>query len=182
MPQDGGGSIPFDISVTACIPSVYHHIVILLKQFGIDLLETRFSYSVKYRGQLYAHDFDSEIREQLQPEIERFQRILAHLHRFGWLTRSRSKLLNALNPFNYVSMGTVLNLAGLSGDFRYKVLKPDVRQLPDGYQRLRHACGALLAVPRVLRHRVLPPRCEPGTRERGASTTISPPASGTVST
>ena len=124
MPQDGGGSIPFDISVTACIPSVYHHIVILLKEFGIDLLETRFSYSVKYRGQLYAHDFDSEIREQLQPEIERFQRILGHLHRFGWLGRSRSKLLNALNPFNYVSMGTVLNLAGLSGDFRYKVLKP----------------------------------------------------------
>ena len=124
MPQDGGGSIPFDISVTACIPSVYHHIVILLEEFGIDLLETRFSYSVKYRGQLYAHDFDSEIREQLQPEIERFQRVLAHLHRFGWLTRSRSKLLNALNPFNYVSMGTVLNLAGLSGDFRYKVLKP----------------------------------------------------------
>ncbi len=124
MPQDGGGSIPFDISVTACIPSVYHHIVILLEEFGIDLLETRFSYSVRYRGQLYAHDFDSEIREQLQPEIERFQRVLAHLHRFGWLTRSRSKLLNALNPFNYVSMGTVLNLAGLSGDFRYKVLKP----------------------------------------------------------
>ena len=124
MPQDGGGSIPFDISVTACIPSVYPHIVILLKEFGIDLLETRFSYSVRYRGQLYAHDFDSGIREQLQPEIERFQRILAHLHRFGWLTRSRSKLLNALNPFNYVSMGTVLNLAGLSGDFRYKVLKP----------------------------------------------------------
>ena len=124
MPQDGGGSIPFDISVTACIPSVYHHIVILLEEFGIDLLETRFSYSVRYRGQLYAHDFDSEIREQLQPEIERFQRILAHLHRFGWLTRVRSKLLNALNPFNYVSMGTVLNLAGLSGDFRYKILKP----------------------------------------------------------
>ena len=124
MPQDGGGSIPFDISVTACIPSVYHHIVILLKEFGIELLETRFSYSVRYRGQLYAHDFDSEIREQLQPEIDRFQRVLGHLHRFGWLTRSRSKLLNALNPFNYVSMGTVLNLAGLSGDFRYKVLKP----------------------------------------------------------
>ena len=33
-------------------------------------------------------------------------------------------LLNALNPFNYTSMGTVLNLIGLSGDFRYKILKP----------------------------------------------------------
>ena len=43
---------------------------------------------------------------------------------FGRLTRSRSRLLNALNPFNYVSMGTVLNLGGFSGDFRYKILKP----------------------------------------------------------
>ena len=124
MPQEDGGSIPFDISVTACIPSVYHHILLLMRRFGIDLVDTRFSYSVKYRGQVYAHDFDSDIRRQLQPEIEKFQRILRRLHRFGALTRARSRLLNALNPFNYVSMGTVLNLAGLSGDFRYKILKP----------------------------------------------------------
>ena len=124
MPQRDGSSIPFDISVTACIPSVYRHIMLLMEEYGIELIDTRFSYSVKYRGGLYAHDFDSDIREQLQPEIARFQRILRWLHRFGWLTRSRSKFLNALNPFNYVSMGTVLNLAGFSGDFRYKVLKP----------------------------------------------------------
>ena len=124
MPQDGGGSIPFDISVTALIPSVYHHILLLMERFGIDLLETRFNYSVKYHGQLYAHDCDSEIRRQLQPEIVRFQRLLRRLHRFGALTRARSKFLNLLNPFNYVSMGTVLNLGGFSGDFRYKVLKP----------------------------------------------------------
>ena len=124
MPQDGGGSIPFDISVTACIPSVYHHIVLLMERFGIDLVDTRFSYSVKYRGRVYAHDFDSGIRDGLQPEIAKFQRILRRLHSFGRLSRSRSKFLNALNPFNYVSMGTVLNLAGLSGDFRYQVLKP----------------------------------------------------------
>ena len=124
MPQDDGSSIPFDISVTACIPSVYHHVLLLMKTYGIELLDTRFSYSVKYRGGVYAHDFDSDIREQLQPEIEKFQRVLKRLHRFGALTRSRSKFVNALNPFNYVSMGTVLNLAGLSGDFRYKVLKP----------------------------------------------------------
>ena len=124
MPQDDGSSIPFDISVTACIPSVYHHILLLMQRYGIDLVDTRFSYSVKYRGQVYAHDFDSEIREQLQPEIAKFQRILKRLHWFGALSRSRSKCVNALNPFNYVSMGTVLNLAGFSGDFRYKVLKP----------------------------------------------------------
>ena len=33
--QDDGSSIPFDISVTACIPSVYHHIVLLMEKFGI---------------------------------------------------------------------------------------------------------------------------------------------------
>ena len=124
MPLDGGGSIPFDISVTACIPSIYHHIVLLLERFGIDLVETRFNYSVKYGGRIYAHAFDSDIREQLQPEIARFQRLLRRLHRIGWLTRSQSKFLNALNPFNYISMGTVLNLGGFSADFRYKILKP----------------------------------------------------------
>ena len=124
MPQDGGGSVPFDISVTACIPSIYHHMVLLMERFGIDLVDTRFNYSVRYQGRLYAHDFDSDIREQLQPEIAKFQRLLRRLHRIGWLTRTQSKFLNALNPFNYITMGTVLNLGGFSGDFRYKVLKP----------------------------------------------------------
>ena len=124
MPQNDGTSIPFDISVTACIPTVYHHILLILKQYGIELVDTRFSYSVKYRDGVYAHDFDSDIRRQLQPEIEKFQKILKRLKWFGRLGRCRSKLINALNPFNYVSMGTVLNLGGLSGDFRYKILKP----------------------------------------------------------
>ena len=95
MPQQDGSSIPFDISVTACIPSVYHHIVLLMERFGIELVDTRFSYSVRYRGHVYAHDFDSEIRRQLRSEIERFQRVLKRLHRFGRLSRSRSKLVNA---------------------------------------------------------------------------------------
>ena len=60
----------------------------------------------------------------MRPEIERFQKLLKLLKRFGRLTRSRSRLLNALNPFNYVSMSLVLNLGRFSGDFRYKVLKP----------------------------------------------------------
>ena len=57
MPQDDGTSIPFDISVTACIPSVYDHILLLMEQFGIELLDTRFSYSVQYGGRVYAHDY-----------------------------------------------------------------------------------------------------------------------------
>ena len=124
MPQPDGSSIPFDISVTACIPSVYQHILLLMEKFGIELVDTRFSYSVRYGDGIYAHDLDSEIREQLQSEIVKFQRLLRRLHRIGWLTRSQSKLLNALNPFNYVSMGTVLQLGRFSDDFRYKVLKP----------------------------------------------------------
>ena len=124
MPQDDGTSIPFDISVTACIPSVYHHVLLIMQRYGIELVDTRFSYSVKYHGGIYAHDFDSDIRRELQPEIERFQRLLRRLKRFGRLNRSRSRLLNALNPFNYVSMGAVLNFGRFSGDFRYKILKP----------------------------------------------------------
>ena len=124
MPQDDGSSIPFDISVTACIPSVYHHILLFMQQHGIDLVDTRFSYSVKYRGGTYAHDFDSDIRRQLQPEIRKFQKLLRRLKWFGRLNRSRSRLLNALNPYNYISMGALLNFGRFSGDFRYKILKP----------------------------------------------------------
>ena len=79
MPQDDGSSIPFDISVTACIPSVYNHILLLMEN-GIEL-DTRFNYSVRYGGSVYAHDFDSDIREQLQSEIAKFQRVLKRLHR-----------------------------------------------------------------------------------------------------
>ena len=124
MPQEDGSKIPFDISVTACIPSVYRHILLLMEQFGIELIDTQFSYSVKYGERVYAHDFDSNLSEQLQFEIAKFQRVLRRLHWIGWLTRSQSKLLNALNPFNYISMGMVLKLGGFSDDFRYKILKP----------------------------------------------------------
>ena len=124
MPQDDGSSIPFDISVTALIPSVYEHIILLMEQFGIERVDTRFSYSVKYGGHIYAHDFDSEIREQMQAEITKFQRILRRIQKVGWLSRTQSKALNFFNPFNYISMGTVLNLGGFSADFKYKILKP----------------------------------------------------------
>ena len=124
MPQEDGGSIPFDVSVTAFIPSVYQHITLLMDQLGIEVVNTWFSYSVKYGDGIYAHDFDSDIREELRSEIARFQRLLRFLRKFGWLTRAQSKLLNALNPFTYVSMGAMLRLCGFSDDFKYKVLKP----------------------------------------------------------
>ena len=124
MPQDDGTTIPFDISVTALIPSVYHHILLLMRKFDIELVDTVFSYSVRYRDGIYAHDLESDIRKQCQAEIERFQRLLRFLQWFGRLNGTRSKLLGLLNLFNYVSMGAILNLGGFSGDFRYKILKP----------------------------------------------------------
>jgi len=124
MPQDNGSSIPFDISVTACIPTVYHNYVQFLKQHGIELVDTQFSYSVRYREDIYAHNFYSSLRQQLKPEIDRFQKLLAFLKRFNALNKSRSKAMAMLNRFNYVSMGTILNLGRFSGDFRFKVLKP----------------------------------------------------------
>ena len=46
IPQDDGTSIPFGISVTACIPSVCHHIVPFMAQHGIEPVDTRLSYRV----------------------------------------------------------------------------------------------------------------------------------------
>ena len=48
IPQDDGSTNPIDISVTAYIPTIYNHYVLLLKQYGIESLPTRFSYSVRY--------------------------------------------------------------------------------------------------------------------------------------
>ena len=54
MPRDDGTSIPFDISVTACIPSVCHHIVLFMEQHGIELVDTRFNFygRMMYGGRL----------------------------------------------------------------------------------------------------------------------------------
>ena len=124
MPQDNGGTVCFDISVTACIPSVYHNYVQLMQEYDIPLVPTKFSYAVRYRNDVYAHNFNSALRKELQPEIERFQKLLRFLKAVNILSKSRSKLLGMLNPFNYVSMGMLLNLGRFSGDFRYKILKP----------------------------------------------------------
>ena len=47
MPQEDGTTIPFDVSVTACIPSIYRHMLLLMERFGIELVDTRFNYSVR---------------------------------------------------------------------------------------------------------------------------------------
>ena len=124
IPQDNGSTIPIDISVTACIPTVYHNFVELMKHYNIELIPTRFSYSVTHEDDIYAHDFDSNLKRSLQPEIDRFQRLIRRLQRFNVLNTSRSRLLAFLNPFNYIRIGTLLNLGRFSGEFRYKVLKP----------------------------------------------------------
>ncbi|MGH3131212.1 MAG: NAD(P)-binding protein, partial [Gaiellaceae bacterium] len=124
IPQDDGSTIPVDISVTAYIPTVYRHYAILLAHYGIAALPTRFSYSVRYGEGVYAHDFDSPLKEELRPEIERFQALMQRMQRFTALSGSTSRLCAAANPYNYISMGRLLDLHGFSSEFRFKVLKP----------------------------------------------------------
>lgn len=124
IPQDDGSSIPVDISVTAYVPTEYRHYIHLLDQYGIRQVPTRFSYSVKYGDGIYAHDFDSPLKAELEPEIRRFQAALRMVNRVNWLSRRRSAFLAALNPFNYLRMGRFLDWLGLSAAFRFKVLKP----------------------------------------------------------
>lgn len=124
IPQNDGSTIPVDISVTAFIPSVYHHYVKLMERFGIAQLATRFSYSVHYDGGVYAHDFDSPLKAELRRDIDRFQDLLRFLKRFNVLNSRPSMLLASTNPFNYVSMGQMLDRWGISMAFRVKVLKP----------------------------------------------------------
>src|SRR5882724_1615642 len=85
IPQNDGSTIPVDISVTAFIPSVYHHYVQLMERFGIDQVTTRFSYSVHYGNDVYAHDFESRLKTTLRADIDRFQGLLAFLKRFNVL-------------------------------------------------------------------------------------------------
>ncbi len=124
MPQDDGSSVPFDISVTAYIPTVYHNYLQLLQLYDIKAVPTRFSYTVLYDGEIYAHDFESPLKAELQGEIDRFQRLLRTIGKVNALSRTRSMLVGMLNPFNYVKMRLVLDALGFSSDFRFKILKP----------------------------------------------------------
>ena len=162
MPQDDGNSIPFDISVTACIPSVYQHILLLMKRFGIELIDTRFSYSVKYRGRVYAHDFDSDIRDQLQFEIAKFQRVLRRLHWFGWLSRSQSKLLKRPQSVQLHQHGDSPESDQFFRGLQVQGTEAHVRQLPHGDKCVRYACGPLYEISRILRYRNRHPHADLG--------------------
>jgi predicted NAD/FAD-binding protein len=124
IPQDDGTTIPVDISVTAYIPTVYHHYVTMLEKYGIASMPTRFSYSVHYGDGVYAHDFESPLKEELRPEIEKFQALLKKLKKWSVFSDSTSKLRASMNPYNYITMGRLLDKHGFSSAFRYKILKP----------------------------------------------------------
>jgi uncharacterized protein len=124
IPQDKGPPIPVDISVTAFIPSVYQNYLEILDRYGIGQIPTRFSYCVHYGDGVYAHDYPSALRRELQPEIDRFEKLLKFLGKFNRATMKPSALAQGVNPFNYVSMGRLLDTYGFSSDFRFKILKP----------------------------------------------------------
>src|SRR4030095_9434920 len=73
IPQDDGSTVPIDISVTAFIPSVYQNYVELLNRYDIAHAPTQFSYTCHYGNGVYAHDYDSDLRRALEPEIRRLQ-------------------------------------------------------------------------------------------------------------
>jgi predicted NAD/FAD-binding protein len=124
IPQDDGTTIPVDISVTAYIPTVYNHYVMMLERYGIKSLPTRFSYTVHYDDGIYAHDFESPLKDELRDEIDRFQALLKKMKPWSVLSDSTSKARAMLNPYNYITMGKLLDKHGFSSAFRYKILKP----------------------------------------------------------
>lgn len=124
VPQHAGLAIPVDISVTACVVVAYPNYTELLRRYGVELIPTRFSYSVHYGDGVYAHDFDSELRAELNDDIKRFRALLRFLGHFNALNAQPSVLLTSMNPFNYISMGRMLDLWRVSEDFRVKALKP----------------------------------------------------------
>ena len=124
IPQDDGTTIPVDISVTAYIPTVYNHYVMMLERYGIKSMPTRFSYTVHYDDGIYAHDFESPLKDELRPEIERFQALLKKMKPWSVLSDSTSKARAMMNPYNYITMGKLLDKHGFSSAFRYKILKP----------------------------------------------------------
>src|SRR5262249_52984678 len=85
IPPADGTTIPVDISVTAFIPSVYQNYMELMRRYGVEHVPTRFSYSVHYDGGVYAHDFESPLKDELRREIERFQELLRFLKRWNVL-------------------------------------------------------------------------------------------------
>jgi hypothetical protein len=64
------------------------------------------------------------LKTTLRGDIDRFQGLLAFLKRFNVLNSKPSMLLASTNPFNYVSMGQMLDAWGISAPFRVKILKP----------------------------------------------------------
>src|SRR5206468_1396669 len=100
----------------------------LLAQHGIASLPTRFSYTVRYGDGLYAHDFDSPLKAELQPEIERFQGLMRQMKRFSSLTESSSRWKAALNPYNYVPMGRLLDEHGREERFDEVILACNANQ------------------------------------------------------
>ncbi|MFI1401138.1 FAD-dependent oxidoreductase [Streptomyces sp. NPDC020681] len=124
VPQHNAPPIPVDISVTACIVSAYHHYTEMLRRCGIDLVPTMFNYVVRYGEDIHAHDYDSPLKHALADDFARFSSLLKFLSRFNVLNARPSLLLASMNPFNYVSMGRMLDLWKISPEFRVKVLKP----------------------------------------------------------
>jgi len=126
VPQRDGSTATVDVAVTVCVPKVYHHVIAAMEACGVERVPTEYSVAVHHGGDVHAHGPDSSLRTRLAADFDRFAQVLAVLNRFNMPVTNPTILRAAANPFNYVSIGRVLDLWRVSGEFRVKVLKPMV--------------------------------------------------------
>ena len=157
-----GAAIPFDISRHRDVHSLGDTTTFFcscgntVSSWSTD---PTFSYSVRYRGGVYAPRFRLRYQEAVATgnrEIPEAPLQTPELVRPAQ-PRSRSRLLNAAQPVQLPQHdGTVLNLgwwSGSPGDFRYKILKPMFEgNFLMAVERVRHARLPVFPLSRVLRY------------------------------
>ena len=161
MPQDDGSSIPFDISVTACIPSIYHHIVLLMKW-----KETVPKTVIRHRTDRYHLQLQREVpRRCLRPRLRLRPQSATAPRDCELSTHPATSALvrppdpcpvevaERAQPVQLHQHGHGSESGRALGGLQIQDPQADVRQLGVGDKCVRHACIAVRQVSRVLRYR-----------------------------
>ena len=167
MPQGDGTFVPFDISVTACIPSVYHHVLLFMEEHGIEPSR----HPVQLQRPVSRRNLRTRLRlrhptavapgDREVPETPQAPETLRAAHPVPVAAAQRPE------PVQLREHGHGSQSRPVLGGFPLQGLEADVRELPDGDERLRHARVAVLSLPRTSSP---PPRCKPGTGAPAGST------------
>ena len=126
----------------------------LLRRYGIAALPTRFSYSVRYGDEVYAHDFESPLKDELRGEIDRFQALMRVMQWFNALNKSAlARCSPRRTPSTTSPWGGCWTLHGFSSEFRFKILKPMFVNFVLATTLFDMPAALFCALPRLLRHR-----------------------------